>query len=58
MTIAKIRKMVTVVDEIHYEMGQLINPPTRRAAAIAIIENPFADKYVGDLDMLMLIVEE
>ena len=46
MTITKIRKMVTVVDEIHYEMGQQINPPTRRAAAIAVIENPFADKYV------------
>ena len=58
MTIAKIRKMVTVVDEIHYEMGQQINPPTRRAAAIAIIENPFADKYVGDLEMLMQIGEE
>ena len=58
MTIAQIRKMVTVVDEIHYEMGQQINPPTRRAAAIAVIENPFADKYVEDLEMLMQIGEE
>ena len=58
MTIAKIRKMVTVVDEIHYEMRQQINPPTRRAAAIAVIENPFADKYVEDLEMLMQIGEE
>ena len=58
MTIAKIRKMVTVVDEIHYEMGQQINPPTRRAAAIAVIKNPFADKYVEDLEMLMQIGEE
>ena len=58
MTIAQIRKMVTVVDEIHYEMGQQINPPTRRAAAIAVIENPFADKYVEDLEILMQIGEE
>ena len=58
MTITKIRKMVTVVDEIHYEMGQQINPPTRRAAAIAVIENPFADKYVEDLEILMQIGEE
>ena len=58
MTIAKIRKMVTVVDEIHYEMRQQINPPTRRAAAIAVIENPFADKYVEDLEMLVQIGEE
>ena len=58
MTIAKIRKMVTGVDEIHYDMRQQINPPTRRAAAIAVIENPFADKYVEDLEMLMQIGEE
>ena len=58
MTITKIRKMVTVVDEIHHEMGQQINPPTRRAAAIAVIKNPFADKYVEDLEMLMKIGEE
>ena len=58
MTIAKIRKMVTVVDEIHYEMKQQINPPTRRAAAIAVVENPFADKYVEDLEMLIQIGEE
>ena len=58
MTITKIRKMVTVVDEVHYEMGQQINPPTRRAAAIAVIKNPFADKYVEDLEMLMKIGEE
>ena len=58
MTIAKIRKMVTIIDEIHYEMGQKINPPTRRAAAVAVIENPFADKYVEDLEMLMQIGEE
>ena len=38
MTITKIRKMVTVVDEIHYEMGRQINPPTRRAAAIAVVQ--------------------
>ena len=43
MATAKIRKLVTTVDEIHSEMGKTISPPTRRAAAIAVIQNPFAE---------------
>ena len=46
---AIIRKIVTVVEETHLEMGRTVSPPTRRAAAIAVIENPFAGKYVEDL---------
>ena len=49
MAIAKIRKLVTTVDEIYSEMGKTISPPTRRAAAIAIIQNPFAEFYQEDL---------
>ena len=58
MTIARIRKMITVVDEIHTEMGQQINPPTRKAAAIAVLENPFASQYIKDLGILVRIGEE
>jgi len=58
MTKAVIRKMVTVTDEIHREMGREINPPTRRAAAIAVIENPFAGRYVENLSLLMEIGAE
>lgn len=54
----KIRKIVTIVEETHREMGQLVNPVTRRAAAAAVIENPFAGKYVQDLTALMEIGEE
>ena len=50
---AVIRKLVTVTDEIHREMGRAVNPPTRRAAAIAVIENPFAGRYVEDLSELI-----
>jgi hypothetical protein len=39
-------------------MGKTINPPTRRAAAIAVIENPFAGFYQEDLEDLMSIGEE
>ena len=53
MSRAVIRKLVTVTDEIHREMGQDIDPPTRRAAAVAVIENPFAGRFVADLGDLM-----
>jgi hypothetical protein len=55
---ANIRKVVTIVEETHTEMGQNVNPPTRRAAAIAVIENPFAGRFVQDLTELMEIGEE
>lgn len=58
MTKANIRKIVTVVEEVRTEMGQEIAPPTRRAAAIAVIANPFAGRYVADLEELMAIGEE
>ena len=55
---AKVRKFALVVDETHVEMGRDIAPPTRRAAAIAVIANPFAGKYQADLEALMAIGEE
>ena len=55
---AKIRKIVTVVEETLTEMGQSVSPPTRRAAALAVIENPFAGRYVEDLSELMEVGEE
>jgi hypothetical protein len=55
---AKIRKIVTFVEETRTEMGKEVNPPTRRAAAAAVIENPFAGKYVEDLSELIEIGEE
>jgi hypothetical protein len=33
-------------------MGQQIQPPTRRAVAIAVIANPFAGRYAENLDEL------
>jgi len=55
---AKIRKIATFIEETRTEMGRTIDPPTRRAAAVAVIENPYAGKYVEDLSALMLIGEE
>ena len=55
---AKIRKIATFVEETCTEMGRKVDPPTRRAAAVAVIENPFAGQYVEDLTELMNIGEE
>jgi hypothetical protein len=55
---ANIRKIVTIVEETRQEADRSIDPPTRRAAALAVIANPFAGKYVEDLAELMAIGEE
>jgi hypothetical protein len=55
---AKIRKILTLVEETHTEMGKPIQPPTRKAAAIAVIENPFAGRYEQNLELLTDIGEE
>lgn len=55
---AKIRKIIVQVDEIHQEMGQAVEPPTRRALAMAVIANPYAGRYSENLDELIAIGEE
>lgn len=55
---AKIRKLLTVVDETLTEQDQKISPPIRRAAAVAVIANPFAGKYQEDLSDLIDVGEE
>jgi hypothetical protein len=49
----EIRKILTVVEEIHSEIGKAVSPPVRKAAAVAVIKNPYAGQYVDDLSELM-----
>jgi hypothetical protein len=58
MSGAKIRRLITVVEETRTEMGRDVNPPTRKAVAVAVIANPCAGRYVEDLEALMAIGEE
>lgn len=44
-----VRKFVVSVDEIYHEGGPVADKPLRRAAVLAVIENPFAGRYVEDL---------
>lgn len=42
----KVRKLVTIVEEIFHEGGPVAANPLRRAAALAVIHNPYSGKYV------------
>jgi hypothetical protein len=55
---AKIRKLIVQVEETHREMGRDIVPATRKALAIAVIDNPCAGRYVEDLGELAEIGEQ
>ncbi|NBX62805.1 MAG: amino acid synthesis family protein [Betaproteobacteria bacterium] len=55
---AKIRKIIVQVDEIHQDGGKPVNPPTRRALAMAVIANPYAGRFSDNLDELIDIGEE
>ena len=54
----EIRKIVKIVEETRMEMGKAVDPPARRAAAAAVIKNPFAGRYEADLDELITVGEE
>jgi hypothetical protein len=56
--ISDIRKIVVTVEETHRESGKSVAPATRKAAAVAVVANPLAGKYVEDLAPLMEIGEE
>jgi hypothetical protein len=55
---AKLRKLIVSVEETRREMGKDVAPPTRKAAAVAVIENPFAGRFADNLDPLIDIGEE
>lgn len=45
----EIRRIITIVEETRTEGGKAVNPPTRRAAAVAVIRNPYVGTFVDDL---------
>jgi hypothetical protein len=49
MSKVEVRKRVTIVEEIFHEGGPIAANPLRRAAALAVIRNPFAGKYVQEI---------
>lgn len=54
----RIRKLVTVVEEIRADGGKEAARPVRKAAALAVIENPFAGRWEENLAPLVDLGEE
>ncbi len=48
----QIRKIVTIVDEVHIEAGRDVSPPIRRVITSAVLANPYSGTYVEDLSDL------
>ena len=55
---AKIRKTCVIVEETQRDLGRTVDPPTRKAAALAVIKNPAANKFQEDLAVLSEIGAE
>jgi hypothetical protein len=45
----QVRKVVTFIEDIFSEAGQSAEPPLRKVAVVAVVKNPFAQRYVEDL---------
>jgi hypothetical protein len=48
-----VRKRAVIVEEIFHEGGPVATTPQKRAAALAVIHNPFAGKYVAEIAPFM-----
>jgi hypothetical protein len=49
----EVRKVVRLLEEIFHEGGPPVKVPLRRAAALAVIRNPFAGRYVEQIEEFM-----
>jgi hypothetical protein len=47
-----IKRVLTFMDEVRTEAGQRIDPPLRKVAVVAVIDNPFAGRFEPDLKPL------
>ena len=57
MNEVRIRKRLLIVEDIFHEGGPVTTTPHRRAAALAVIANPFAGRYVEDIAPFMKVLE-
>ncbi|MGR7997162.1 amino acid synthesis family protein [Xanthobacter sp. ZOL 2024] len=49
----KVRKRLLITEEIYHEGGPVAAVPRKRGAALAVIENPYAGRYVEDITGFM-----
>ena len=48
----QIKRTLTFFEEVRLEAGQQIDPPLRKVAVAAVIDNPFAGRFERDLSRL------
>jgi hypothetical protein len=53
MVAIKVRKIQTSVEEIFHEGGPVATKPLRQGSVVALIENPYAGRYVPDILPMM-----
>ena len=49
----KIRRSYTIVENRLSEAGKAAKTPLRKVAAVVVVENPYAGRYVADLDPMI-----
>lgn len=49
----EVRKVAVFVEEVYSEMGKALSRPIRRAAAAAVVKNPYSASYHEDLSLLI-----
>jgi hypothetical protein len=54
----KIKRILTFYDEVRMEAGREVDPPLRKAAAVAVIDNPYAGRFEQDLSALTKASED
>ena len=52
-----VRKRVVIVEEIYHEGGPPATEPLKRGAALAVIRNPFAGRYIVEIAAFMTDLE-
>ncbi|MGA2082331.1 MAG: amino acid synthesis family protein [Holophaga sp.] len=58
MSLLKLRKLVVQLEEVHSEMGREVVPPARKVTVAAVIKNPYAGRFVEDLEPLYALGAE
>ena len=49
----QIRRVLTMVEDIHHEFGPVVDAPLRRGAIAVVMTNPYAGRYVEEITPMM-----
>lgn len=58
MSMLELRKLVVQLEETSSEMSRPVDPPSRKVTVAAVIRNPYAGRYVEDLQPLYALGAE